>query len=109
MIDQACGDMESLIKYVDDNMSEMKDRVMFVRGLGCLLWDLGSSGREPSCFDIWSFRTSCFGFSVSDQGGACAVGLDWKDFISTVAKKLPMPVRFSSEPRHLVSRCFLNL
>mmetsp|Transcript_77214 Transcript_77214/g.184883 ORF Transcript_77214/g.184883 Transcript_77214/m.184883 type:complete len:799 (+) Transcript_77214:48-2444(+) len=50
---EACGDMESLKKYVDDNMSEMKD------------------------------------------------------FISTVAKKLPMPVRFSSEPRYVVKKAML--
>jgi len=50
---EACGDMESLKKYVDDNVSELKD------------------------------------------------------FISTVAKKLPMPVRFSSEPRYVVKKAIL--
>lgn len=32
---------------------------------------------------------------------------EMKDFISTVAKKLPMPVRFSSEPRYVVKKAML--
>ena len=94
--------MESLKKYVDDNMSEMKDRVVLVLGFGCLLRDLGSSVCEPSCFD---FRTSRLRFWVKCFGPISGFEAS-QDFISTVAKKLPMPVRFSSEPRHPVSRCF---
>ena len=63
--------MESLKKYVDDNVSELKAR---------------SSG---------SFKR----LVVNRVLPVC------KDFISTVAKKLPMPVRFSSEPRRSCGSC----
>ncbi|CAJ1359743.1 unnamed protein product [Effrenium voratum] len=50
---EACGDMESLKKYVDDNVSDLKD------------------------------------------------------FIASVAKKLPMPVKFTSEEKYLVKKAIL--